>query len=149
MRESKPIFLVEDSPNDELLTLRALHKSGFANPVVVARDGAEALAMLLPADGRTPTPDPAIVLLDLKLPKVDGLEVLGRLRGDPRTRRLPIVALTSSTQEDDMMTSYDLGVNAYVRKPISFPAFVEATRALGLFWLVVNEPPPPPPPSSS
>jgi two-component system response regulator len=141
MSESRPIFLVEDSPDDELLTTRALRKSGFANPVLVARDGAEALAALLPAGGRPAVPQPALVLLDLKLPKVDGLEVLARLRADPRTRRLPVVALTSSTQEDDVMASYDLGVNGYVRKPISFPAFVEAARAVGLFWLMTNESP--------
>ncbi len=141
----KVILLVEDNADDELLTLRALGKNNIANPVVVARDGAEALAYLLgtpeaPATG----PLPALMLLDLKLPKVDGLEVLKVVRTTPRTRRLPTVVLTSSRQEADLVEAYDRGANSYVRKPVDFAEFVEAVGRLGLFWLMLNESPPDP-----
>jgi two-component system response regulator len=139
----RPILLVEDNADDEELTLRALARSHVGNRVVVARDGAEALGYLLgtpeaPALG----PLPALVLLDLKLPKIDGLEVLQRLRAAPRTRRLPVVILTSSGEERDLIEAYDRGANSYVRKPVDFVQFVEAVKQLGLFWLVVNQPPP-------
>ena len=139
----RPILLVEDNADDEELTLRALARSHVGNRVVVTRDGAEALAYLLgtpeaPALG----PLPALVLLDLKLPKIDGLEVLQRLRAAPRTRRLPVVILTSSGEERDLIEAYDRGANSYVRKPVDFVQFVEAVKQLGLFWLVVNQPPP-------
>ncbi len=131
------ILLVEDNPSDEELTLRALKKSNFLNPVTVARDGAEALAYLF---GDNPLPQ--IVLLDLKLPKVDGLEVLRELRANERTKLLPVVVLTSSVEEQDILRSYDLGANSYVRKPVDFTQFVEAVRQLGLYWLVLNQPVP-------
>jgi two-component system, response regulator len=141
----KLILLVEDNPDDELLTLRALAKHHLANRVVVARDGAEAVAYLLGDGGSPPAePLPQIVLLDLKLPKLDGLEVLRRLRAAPRTRRLPVVVLTSSREERDLVEAYDRGANSYVRKPVDFTEFVDAVGQLGLFWLVVNEPPPVP-----
>ena len=137
----RPILLVEDNPHDEELTLRALHKSHILNPVVVAHDGAEALDYLF-ARGKhagSPPLTPQVVLLDLKLPKVDGLEVLRELRGNPRTRLLPIVILTSSKEQQDMLSSYELGANSYVRKPVDFGQFLEAARQLGLYWLVLNE----------
>jgi two-component system response regulator len=144
----RPILLVEDNADDEELTLRALARSHVGNRVVVARDGAEALAFLL---GTPEAPVlgalPALVLLDLKLPKVDGLEVLRRLRAAPRTRRLPVVILTSSGEERDLVEAYDRGANSYVRKPVDFVQFVEAVKQLGLFWLVVNQPPPEPDPA--
>jgi two-component system response regulator len=140
----KVILLVEDNPDDEALTLRALRKNNIENRVVVARDGAEALDFLfctgIYAD-RDPHDMPHIILLDLKLPKVDGLEVLRRLRADERTRLLPIVILTSSNEEQDLMEGYKIGANSYVRKPVDFNQFVEAVRQLGLYWLVLNEPP--------
>jgi two-component system, response regulator len=139
------ILLVEDNPDDEELTLRALTKSNIVNPVHVVRDGVEALDYLF-ARGSYATRDtrslPQIMLLDLKLPKMDGLEVLKAVRSDPRTRRLPVVVLTSSREEQDIATSYDLGANSYVRKPVDFTQFVEAVRQLGLYWLVLNEPNP-------
>lgn len=131
------ILLVEDNPDDEELTLRALAKSNILNPVHVARDGVEALDFL-----RAANPLPQVVLLDLKLPKLDGLEVLRAVRADPRTRRLPVVILTSSREEQDIASSYDLGANSYIRKPVDFTQFVEAVRQLGLYWLVLNEPTP-------
>lgn len=142
---SKLVLLVEDNPSDEKLTLRALKSGNFGNEVSVARDGAEALAYLFPADagGRARAPLPTVVLLDLKLPRVDGLEVLRRIRENEATRLLPVVILTSSGEDEDMLRSYALGANAYVRKPVDFVAFMEATRTLGLFWLLVNEQPPP------
>jgi two-component system response regulator len=139
----RPILLVEDNPNDEELTLRALEKSHVLNPVVVARDGAEALDYLL-ARGKhaaQPPPLPQVVLLDLKLPKVDGLEVLRSLRADARTRLLPVVILSSSKEQQDLISSYELGANSYVRKPVDFAQFLEAARQLGLYWLVINEMP--------
>lgn len=143
---ANPIFLVEDNPDDEALTLRALRKNKITNEVVVARDGAEALALFF-GPGKNPGGDghplPQMVLLDLKLPKVDGLEVLRRLRADPRTRLLPVVILTSSREEKDLVEGYGLGANSYVRKPVDFARFVEAVRELGLYWLLLNESPPP------
>ena len=139
------ILLVEDNPDDEALTLRALRKHNLANGIVIAHDGAEALDWLFGTGqhgGRDLGRMPAVVLLDLKLPKVDGLEVLRRLRADPRTRRLPIVILTSSNEEQDMVRSYDLGANSYIRKPVAFEKFLAAVEELGLYWLLLNEPPP-------
>lgn len=140
------ILLVEDNPSDEKLTLRAFKKCNVANEVVVARDGAEALDYLFGIGvhaGRDASALPALVLLDLKLPRVDGLEVLRRIRADGRTRLLPVVILTASREEEDIVTSYSLGANAYVRKPVDFAEFVEAAKTVGLFWLLLNEPPPP------
>ena len=139
------ILLVEDNPRDEELTLRALKKSNVLNPVVVARDGVAALDYLFGRGayaGRDLTSMPQLVLLDLKLPKLDGLEVLEALRTDERTRLLPVVALTSSVEEQDRIRSYRLGVNSYVRKPVDFVQFMEAVRQLGLYWLVLNQPAP-------
>lgn len=136
------ILLVEDNPRDEELTLRALAQSRIANPVVVARDGAEALDYLLargPHASGGPSTLPQLVLLDLKLPKVDGLEVLRELRAHEATRLLPVVVLTSSLEEQDLIRSYSLGANSYVRKPVDFVAFNEAVRQLGLYWLLLNE----------
>ncbi|HET6466558.1 MAG TPA: response regulator [Nitrospiria bacterium] len=141
--QEKIIVLVEDNPNDEALTLRALKKNNVANKVVVARDGAQALDVLL-GQGRPPQQDGgqvSLVLLDLKLPKVDGLEVLKKLREDPKTKLLPIVVLTSSKEEQDMIQSYSRGANSYIRKPVDFAQFIEAVRQLGLYWLVLNETP--------
>jgi DNA-binding response OmpR family regulator len=134
------ILLVEDDPDHELLTLRALKKANVANEIRVARDGEEALEALLGND----TIRPQVVLLDLKLPKLDGLEVLRRIRGNEQTRLLPVVILTSSDEERDMIESYRIGVNSYIRKPVNFSDFAEATRQLGLYWLVLNECPPKP-----
>jgi two-component system response regulator len=138
------ILLVEDNPLDEELTLRALQKSNVLNPVVVAHDGEEALDYLL-GRGKYAEAQPSlpqVVLLDLKLPKVDGLEVLRSLRAHPRTRLLPVVVLSSSNEDQDLMTSYELGANSYVRKPVDFAAFLDAARQLGLYWLVINQGPP-------
>jgi two-component system response regulator len=143
----KVILLVEDNPDDEALTLRALKKNNIRNAVVVARDGAEALDYLFgtgASAGREAPELPQVVLLDLKLPKVDGLEVLRRLRAHPRTRLLPVVILTSSKEERDLVNGYALGANSYVRKPVDFAEFTEAVRQLGLYWLILNEPPPAP-----
>lgn len=140
--DNKVILLVEDNPRDEALTLRALKKSNIVNDVVVARDGVEALDFFSGTGahaGRDTTVMPQLVLLDLKLPKLDGLEVLRKLRADEHTRRLPIVVFTSSSEEEDMLKSYDLGANSYVRKPVDFDQFLEATRQLGLYWLVLNQ----------
>lgn len=142
MKTEKTILLVEDNPRDEELTLRALEKSNVLNPVVVARDGVEALDYLFGRGawaGRDVTQLPQLVLLDLKLPKLDGLEVLKALRDDERTRVLPVVALTSSVEEHDRLRSYQLGINSYVRKPVDFVQFMEAARQIGLYWLVLNE----------
>src|SRR6266702_2766783 len=141
----RSILLVEDNPDDEALTRRALAKNNIQNEVVVA-DGAEALNHLLGADARA-APLPEVILLDLKLPKVDGLEVLRRIRADERTRLLPVVILTSSNEERDLLAGYGLGANSYIRKPVEFGQFVEAVRQLGLYWLVLNEPPPLPSPA--
>lgn len=143
--ENKVILLVEDNPRDEALTLRALRKSNIVNDVIVARDGVEALDYFFGTGthaGRDTTVMPQLVLLDLKLPKVDGLEVLRKIRADENTRRLPVVVFTSSSEEEDMIKSYDLGANSYVRKPVEFVQFLEATRQLGIYWLVLNQVPP-------
>lgn len=139
----KVILLVEDNADDEELTLRALAKSNILNRVVVARDGVEALDYLFGRGEhatRSTSDGPQVVLLDLKLPKLDGLEVLRRLRAESRTRRLPVVILTSSAEEQDIIRGYDLGANSYIRKPVDFTQFVEAVRQLGLYWLVLNQP---------
>jgi two-component system response regulator len=138
------ILLVEDNPDDQALTLRALEKNNIANEVVVVDDGAKALDYLFGAgeyEGRDTSDRPALVLLDLKLPKVDGLAVLSKIRSDARTKMMPVVVLTSSAEEHDLVKSYELGVNSYVRKPVDFTEFVEATRQLGVYWLVLNEQP--------
>ena len=141
----KSILLVEDNPDDEALTLRALKKNNILNPVTVVRDGAEALDYLFCQGayaGRDASKQPAVILLDLKLPKIDGLEVLKRLRADARTRLLPVVILTSSKEEQDLVNGYSLGANSYIRKPVDFTQFMEAIRQVGLYWLMMNEPPP-------
>lgn len=141
----RSILLVEDNPDDEALTRRALAKNNIQNEIVVARDGAEALDYLFGTGVHARKPvAPEIVLLDLKLPKVDGMEVLRRIRAEPRTRLLPVVILTSSREEKDLVNGYGLGANSYIRKPVDFSQFVEAVRQLGLYWLVLNEPPPKP-----
>jgi len=142
--QQKILLLVEDNPDDEVLTLRALRKHNLVNEIVVARDGQEALDYLFGEggySGRDTRVLPQVILLDLKLPKVDGLQVLERLRAEPQTRHVPVVVLTSSNQEQDMLRSYDLGANGYVRKPVDFGQFLEAARQLGLYWLVLNEVP--------
>lgn len=142
---SRLILLVEDNPSDVDLTKRALEKRHISNALLVAEDGKEALDYLFAEGvhaGRNVTDLPTLVLLDLKLPRVDGLEVLRRVRADPRTKRLPVVILTSSNEEQDLAASYDLGANSYIRKPVDFAKFAEAIEYLGLYWLVLNEPPP-------
>ena len=139
------ILLVEDNPDDEALTIRALQRNNIMNEVVVARDGVEAMDYLLAAGahkGRDVTDLPQVVLLDLKLPKMDGLKVLRRIRADDRTKRLPVVVLTSSKEDQDLLDNYNSGANSYIRKPVDFTQFSEAVRQLGLYWLVLNEPPP-------
>ncbi|WP_164101058.1 response regulator [Candidatus Laterigemmans baculatus] len=140
----KPILLVEDNPKDLELTLLALEKSNLANDVITVRDGAEALDYLFRRGNYRDRPDgnPAVVLLDLKLPKVDGIEVLEQLKADSRLRPVPVVMLTTSREEQDLVRSYALGVNAYVVKPVAFQEFIEAIQDLGIFWAVLNEPPP-------
>ena len=143
--DDKIILLVEDNADDEVLTLRALKKNNISNEVVVARNGVEALDYLFGTGtyaGRNLNIAPQVVLLDLKLPKLDGLEVLRRLRADERTKLLPIVILTSSDEEQDRVNGYGGGANSYVRKPVDFNQFSEAVRQLGLYWLVLNQPPP-------
>lgn len=145
MKEQRLILLVEDNDDDVELTLRALRRNRVANVVDVVRDGAEALEYLAATGkfaGRDPDDLPQLMLLDLKLPKVGGLEVLERVRSDPRTKRLPVVILTSSNVESDLARSYDLGANSYIRKPVDFTQFMEAVNQLGLYWLVLNEAPP-------
>jgi two-component system, response regulator len=142
---NRVILLVEDNPDDEALTLRALKKNNILNEVVVAHDGVEALDYLFATGvytGRDVSDRPQLVLLDLKLPKIDGLEVLRRLRGDERTRLQPVVILTTSNEDRDILSSYKLGANSYIRKPVDFEQFMEAVRQLGLYWLVLNTPPP-------
>ena len=139
------ILLVEDNADDEVLTVRALKRNNLVNEVVVARDGAEALDYLFGTGayaGRDLSVRPGVILLDLKLPKLDGLGVLRRLRADERTRRLPVVVLTSSKEQQDLLQSYGLGANSYIRKPVDFNQFTETMRQLGLYWLGLNEPPP-------
>ncbi len=144
-KKEKTILLVEDNPDDVALTLRALEKHNIKNKVTVARDGAEALDYLFATGAysdRDTSVMPAVIILDLKLPKVDGLTVLERMRADERTKLVPVVILTSSKEEQDMIKGYKLGANSYVRKPVDFAQFIEAARQLGLYWLVINEPPP-------
>jgi len=146
-KRDKVILLVEDNPDDEELTLRALAKCGIDNQVVVCRDGAAALNYIFGRgkyEGRDPTDFPAITLLDLKLPKVDGLTVLERIRADKRTQLMPVAILTSSKLEEDLIRGYQLGANSYVRKPVKFELFIEAIRQIGLYWLQINESPPSP-----
>ena len=141
----KMILLVEDNPDDEELTLRALKQAKIANEIVVARDGREALDFVYGEGGhrgRSLERMPAVILLDLKLPKVSGLEVLERLRADPRSRLIPVVILTSSSEDEDMLESYKLGANSYVRKPVEFGGFAQAVAQLGLYWMLLNQPPP-------
>lgn len=143
--KDKVILLVEDNPNDEELTLRALKKSQILNRVVVVRDGAEALDYLFFRGAHATRPSseiPQVILLDLKLPKIDGLEVLRAIRADDRTKLLPVVVLTSSLEDQDLIKSYGLGANSYVRKPVDFVQFVDAVKQLGLYWLVINQPAP-------
>ena len=143
--ENKVLLLVEDNPDDEALTVRALKKNKIVNEVVVTRDGIEAWDYLLGEGayaGRDVTVMPQVILLDLKLPKLDGLGLLRRLRADKRTKLVPVVILTSSNEEQDRINGYDLGANSYVRKPVDFEQFVQATSQLGLYWLVLNVPPP-------
>lgn len=143
--QQKSILLVEDNADDEALTLRALKKNNIQNRVVVAHDGAEALDYLFGTEARASRDQdvlPALILLDLKLPKIDGLEVLRRIRAHERTKLLPVVILTSSQEEQDILNGYSLGANSYIRKPVDFAQFTEAVRQLGLYWLLLNEPPP-------
>jgi two-component system response regulator len=139
------ILLVEDNPDDEELTLLSLRKNNLAHDIVVVRDGVEAIEFLFGTGqyaGRDAAHVPTVILLDLKLPKLDGLGVLKRLRAEERTRTLPVVVLTSSSQDADVIASYNLGANSYVRKPVEFGAFVEAVSSLGLYWVLLNRPPP-------
>jgi two-component system response regulator len=143
MDRKPPILLVEDNPDDEALTLRAFSKNRIDNKVVVARDGVEALDYLFGSGsyaGVLPDPMPAVVLLDLKLPRIDGLEVLRRIRADQRTALLPVVILTTSKEQQDVTDGYSLGANSYIRKPVDFEKFIHAVGQLGLYWLVLNEP---------
>jgi CheY-like chemotaxis protein len=143
MATDRPILLVEDNPDDEALTLRAFNKNRIANQVIVARDGVEALDYLFGAGahaGRDMSVMPAVVLLDLKLPRIDGLEVLRRIRADDRTRLLPVVILTTSKEQQDIQTAYSLGANSYIRKPVDFEKFIYAVGQMGLYWLALNEP---------
>jgi two-component system response regulator len=143
--DNSVILLVEDNPDDEILTLRALRRANVGNDIVVARDGVEALDYLFGRGGhagRDTRELPHVMLLDLKLPRIDGLEVLRRVRADDRTRVLPVVILTSSIEERDRIEGYRLGANSYVQKPVDFTEFVEAVRQLGLYWLLLNQPPP-------
>jgi two-component system response regulator len=145
MIPARPILLVEDNADDEALTLRALHKNNIHNTIVVARDGVEAMDYLFGTGthaGRDTSVQPQLILLDLKLPRANGLEVLRRMRSDERSKLLPVVVLTSSKEDEDIIRSYELGANSYVRKPVNFTDFIEAVKALGLFWLLINELPP-------
>ena len=145
MMTNKPILLVEDNQDDEVLTLRALKKNNILNEVVVARDGAEALDYLFgtgPHAGRDTSVQPQVVLLDLNLPRIGGLDVLRRIREDGRTKLLAVVVLTSSKEEEDIIRSYSLGANSFVRKPVEFNEFTQAVKTLGLFWLLLHEPAP-------
>ena len=146
MQRENVILLVEDNPDDVELTKRAFERSKVANEIVTVSDGEEALAYLF-ATGRHADREaaatPHVVLLDLNLPKINGLEVLRRMRADERTKRIPVVVLTTSNEERDIIGSYDLGANSFVRKPVDFAQFLDAARQLGLYWLVLNEPPPP------
>ena len=142
---SKTILLVEDNPDDAKLSLRAFKRNKMLNPIVVARDGVEALDFLFARGAyaeRAGKPPPTLIILDLKLPKLDGLGVLKAIRGDARTRLIPVVILTSSKEEQDLIQSYSLGANSYVRKPVDFTEFMEAVRLLGIYWLMTNQAPP-------
>ncbi len=144
MVQEKIILLVEDNPDDAALTLRAFQKNRIANKVILAKDGVEALDYLFSTGcwrERGPEEDPSVVLLDLKLPRIDGLEVLRRMRADVTTKLIPVVILTSSIEEQDVIRGYGLGANSYIRKPVDFSQFTEAMRELGLYWLVLNQPP--------
>ena len=145
MIRSRIILLVEDNPNDVKLTMHAFEQSNVSNEIVVVGDGEEAIDYLFATGrhaGRDPKVMPEVILLDMKLPKIDGLGVLRRLRADERTRRLPVVILTSSKEEKDVTSCYNLGANSFVRKPVNYDQFIDAARHLGLYWLVMNEPPP-------
>jgi CheY-like chemotaxis protein len=145
MISNKVVLLVEDNPDDEALAIRALQRHNIGNEIVVAHDGVEALDYLFGTGiyaGRDITSKPTVILLDLQLPRVNGLEVLQRLRADERTRLLPVVVLTTSSEEQDMLDSYSYGCNSYIRKPVDFIQFSEAIRQLGMYWLLMNEPPP-------
>lgn len=142
---NKTILLVEDNPDDEVLAIRALKRNHISNEIVVAHDGVEALDYLFGTGvyaGRDISVKPTVILLDLKLPRIDGIEVLRCLREDERTKLLPVVVLTTSSEEQDMLNSYSLGCNSYIRKPVDFIEFTEAVRQLGMYWLLMNEPPP-------
>ncbi|WP_297374943.1 response regulator [Acidiferrobacter sp.] len=145
MTPERCILLIEDNPDDEALTRRAFAKNNITNPVIVAHDGAEALQYLFDDSNHVAGANrlPILTLLDLKLPKIDGLTVLRRLRADPRTKLLPVVILTSSGEQRDLVEGYGLGANSYIRNPVDFAQFMEAVRQLGLYWLVLNSPPPP------
>ncbi|MGZ5280285.1 MAG: response regulator [Pseudobdellovibrionaceae bacterium] len=143
--QNRAILLVEDNADDEVLTLRAFQKNNIQNEVIVARDGAEALDLLFATGawaGKAPPLRPQVILLDLKLPKIDGLSVLKEIRAKEHTRLLPVVILTSSKEDQDLISGYYLGANSYVRKPVNFNEFIEAIRQLGLYWLILNETPP-------
>ena len=145
MKSPTTILLVEDNPDDETLAIRALTRHNVVNNVVVTRTGAEALDFLFAQgayEGRDPSDLPTLVLLDLKLPKIDGIEVLRRMKSNPRTRRVPVVILTSSREERDLDAAYDLGANSYITKPVDFTQFSDSVRDIGLYWLVLNQPPP-------
>ena len=142
MNSDRPILLVEDNPDDEALTLRAFNKNRIGNPVVVARDGVEAIDYLFATgqhSGRATDPLPAVILLDLKLPRIDGLEVLRRIRANERTSLLPVAILTTSKEQQDIYEGYNLGANSYIRKPVDFEKFIQAVGQLGLYWLALNE----------
>lgn len=144
MSDSVEILLVEDSPDDLDMTLRALRKAHMANRIQVARDGVEAVEYIFcegPHAGRRMEDVPRVILLDLKLPRMDGFEVLRRLKSDPRTRSIPVVVLTSSREQNDVVASYDMGVNSYIVKPVNFDSFVKAVSELGMYWLLLNQPP--------
>ena len=144
----RTILLVEDNPDDEEFTLRALHRANVSNPIVVTRDGSEAVDYLFGQNhyaGRDMSSMPGVVLLDLKLPKLSGIDVLRRIRADPLTRLIPVVILTSSNEDEDMLNSYESGANSYVRKPVEFAAFANAVARLGVYWMLLNEPAPPKP----
>ncbi|MHC4885686.1 MAG: response regulator [Planctomycetota bacterium] len=144
MDQNTSILLIEDNPDDELLTLRALRRHHVGNQIEIVRDGVEALEYLFGNDDAPPRPLPQLILLDLKLPKVDGLEVLERIRAHPRTELLPVVILTTSREDQDRLNGYRLGANSYICKPVDFEQFSVAIEQLGLYWLVLNEPPPTP-----
>jgi two-component system response regulator len=137
--EPPTVLLVEDNSDDAELTIRSFKRTNVANPIDVARDGQEALDHLLGTESQAARPLPGLVVLDLKLPRVDGLDVLQQIRGDPRTRRVPVVILTSSSEDRDLINSYDLGANSFVRKPIDFNEFAHAVAQLGIFWLMINQ----------